>query len=605
MLGTVLALGASACDGCDGPEGRVPQRDTTPSTQQPTDEASSAFEAAVARPFPEGTTRVAVEGAPLGVASGSIRALLPLDLNGDGDRDALFVRVDGGGASVELARRESDAFQAIQSLGDLIAPADGCTVADPALRTVSPTFAVVSVTRTCQAANGAGGDRPTERTLGILGLGDEPRLLERVSLLPEEGLAPGEVTLALSATDVDGDGHTDVVLEVSVRAGGDEPARVRLPWLDRPGGLARDRAEPEKTLAEQAERAREQLKDDAAAALALARQVLALHGVLCREGGAPRLRFGDSDGLSCGRSAGAGRAAAVAAGALAEQGAYIEALDAEGRIDRPGYAVGKTDRRALAQAWSRAPTPEGLRWRKLASHRPGAMPDVHLPPVGFFDDDSLLLRGASPQVVQIGSGEARPAPDASGPGLLRDPSGELAVVAVGRTCEGHVLSIVRAGDVVAGVVAGRPVAEPLLEARPPPPGVRCPPLPAPLTEDDGGWHILGWAPQGIVAVRGDTLRVVPLTMEGQAAGEPTDLAPGTPPPAPLPLGQATPDGRVYVLPSPRGILLRHTNTPARTFLLRPEGWKDGTTPSAVAISHDGKRVVALLGSDVWLMEGLP
>jgi hypothetical protein len=596
----LLALGLGACDGCDRPEGRVPHRPEDPGAAGavPDDPSEDSFEPATAQAFPEGTTRVAVEGAPLGVAAGSIRALLPIDLDGDGNRDALLVRAEGGGASVEVARRDGSAFGALQAVGDLYASTEGCTVADPSLRTVSPTFAVLSVTRTCDAA--------TERVLGILGLGDTPRLLERVTLLPEARQTGTHVTLGLEATDVDGDGHTDVVLEVAVREGrGGDPMRVRLPWLDRPGGLARDRTEPEKTLAERADEAHGRLSKAPEEALALARQVLALHGALCREGEAPRLRFGDTDGLSCGQSVGAGRAAAVAAAALAEQGAFFEALEAEARLDRPGYAVGRADRQALARSWAKAPTPEGLQWKKVASHRPGAMPDVHLPPIGFVDDGSLLLRGDSPQIVHPETGEARPAPEVSGPGLVRDPSGELAVVDIHRTCEGHVLTIVRAQDVVAGVVAGRPVAEPLLEHRAPPSGAPCPPLPSALREDDGGWHILGWAPQGVVAARGATLRVVPLTVDGRAAGDPDDLTPGTPPPAPLPLGQATPDGRAYVLPSPRGVLLRELTGAGRTLLLRPKGWKDGVTPSAVALSHDGRRVAVLLGDDVWVIEGLP
>lgn len=604
MLGLlVLALAAGGCDGCNPPEGRVPQGkgpsgEGTPAEDPPPE---PPFEPMAAQVFPEGTTRVAVEGAPLGVAAGSIRALLAMDLDGNGDRDALLVRMEEGGASLEVARRGDDAFEALRSLGWLFDTASECEVGEPSLRAVSPAFAVLSVSRTC----GEGEEATLERVLGIVGLGDEPRLLERVALLPEDGRTPGHVTLSLEATDVDEDGHTDVVLEVAVRADrGDDPVSVRLPWLDRPGGLARDRAEPEETLTRLADEARGRSSEAPEQALALAQRILALHGVLCREGEAPRLRFGESDGLSCGQSAGAGRAAAVAAGALAEQGAFFEALELEERLERAGYTTSDADRRALARSWAKAPTPDGLRWKKVASHRPGAMPEVHLPPVGFADEGALLLRGASPQVVQLETGEAGTAPEASGPGLLRDPSGELAVVDVQRTCEGHVLTIVKAEDVVAGVVAGRPVAEPLLEARRPPPGVSCPPLPTSLRADDGGWHVLGWAPQGVVAVRGTTMRVVPLTVDGQAAGEPAELSAGTPPPAPLPLGQATPDGRAYVLPSPRGVLLRRLHAPAETRLLRPEGWEDGTTPTSVAISPDTRRVAVLLEGDVWVIEGL-
>jgi hypothetical protein len=592
-------LVAGACNG-DPPEGRVPQRDRPADSPPGVDPGGSdgPFEPISGRAFPPGTARVAVEGAPLGVPTGSIRALLAMDLDGDGARDAILVLEVNGGASVAFARRGADAFGAIEALGELHGPREGCTVGEPALRTVSPSFAVLSVTRTCDGAQ--------DRALGVLGLAGGPRLLERIALLPPEGRTAGEVTLGLAATDVDQDGHTDVVLEVAVRGlDASEPARVRLPWLDRPGGLARDRAEPERTLAELASRARDALKKDTASALASARQALSLHGVLCREGGAPRLRFGESDGLVCGRSAGAGRAAAVAAAALAERGAVLESMEAEAKLGQPAYAVAAADRKLLERAWARAPTPSGLRWRKVADHAPGAMPDVHLPPASFADVGTLVLRGEASRAVDLTTGEARPAPEADGPGLMRDPSGELAVVGVHRSCEGHLLSIVRAADVVAGVVAGRPVAEPLLEARPPPSGSPCPPVPAALAKDTGGWQVLGWAPQGVVAARGETLRVVPLTVEGHAAGEPADLPPGTPPPAPLAPGQATPDATAYVLPSARGVILRRLAPAARTVLLRPEGWKDGAIPSSVAISPDGTKVAVLRDGEVWVIEGVP
>ncbi|MFW6067255.1 MAG: hypothetical protein ACOC97_02875 [Myxococcota bacterium] len=601
LLATALVPACTACE--DDPSGRVPFRqgaDEPPDRPAPEDE-DAPFEPAVARTFPEGTARVAVEGAPLTAAGGSVRALLPLDVDGDGDRDALLVRAaDDGSATLAFARREGDGFRKVESVGDLAPAGEDCRTTDPSLRTVSRRYAVVSLQRICPDA--------AVRTLGILSIGDSPHLLERISLLPEEGRTPGEVRLGLRTADISGDDHEDVILEVAVRPpGAKEAGRVSLPWLDRPAGLARDKSEPDASLSEIADRAREALAEDPDAAASLAQRALALHGVLCRESDGARLRFGDTDGLTCGPSAGAGRAAAVEAAALARRGDFFAALQAEQRLTQPGYRVTETERGLVERAWARAPVPDGIRWRKVASHRPGAMPDVHLPAVSFSDAETLLLRGGSPQVVDLETGESKPAPEAAGPGLVRDPTGELAVVDVHRTCEGYALSIVRAEDVVAGVVAGRPVAEPLLEPKAPPAGARCPDLDgSSVREDTGGWHVLGWAPQGVVAVRGAAVRIVPLTVDGQRAGEASELEPGTPPPAPLPRGQATPDGRTYVLGSAHGVLLRHTGPDGQTHLLRPEGWSgNAEPPEDVAIAPDASRVAVLRGGDVWVIEGLP
>src|SRR5690606_6068007 len=143
----------------------------------------------------------------------------------------------------------------------------------------------------------------------------------------------GEVRLDLSTADRDGDQRDDLVVTVSVDRGG-EPSRLELPWLDRPSGLARDVDEPESTLSERSRAAlRDILRNRVEPGLSSSRHVLALHEVLCREPGRARLRVGETEGLSCGTSDGAGRAATTVVRALARQGEWVEALDALQRMD--------------------------------------------------------------------------------------------------------------------------------------------------------------------------------------------------------------------------------------------------------------------------------
>jgi hypothetical protein len=600
----LLPFALSACDGCNGSTApRVPfgvdtgshgdgdetgRREETP--------AEPAFEPTIGQSFAEGTRRVAIQGAPIALDAGEVRAVLPVDLDADGDRDAIVVSASDGSAELLHARRDGATFAGPRPLGRMPAPVEGCTVGDVAMRTISTGYAVATLSRACPGG--------TSQSVWIVSLEAQPRLRESVTLLPEEGRAPGEVRIAIRTRDSDGDGHTDVLLDVSVTPAvlpGDAaqapPAAASIAWLDRPGGLARDTAEPEAAIAALAQRARDARERDPAAALAAARQALALHAALCREAGAPRVRFGDADGIACRASEGAGRAAAMATFALARRGEVFAALAARARLDEPAFRVSAADRRLADEALTALATTEGVRTNEGPAALAGAAPDVHLPLVGFRDERTLVVRGAAPAVYRIGDDGIAPSdPPATVEGdlVLTDPSGRWAVVDVRRTCEGHVLVIVRAAEVVSGVVAGRAVSEPLLEPRTPPPGSACPrTLAAGARDDDGGWRIAGWAPQGVVAIRRDEVRLVPLTVDARPAGDPVALDPGTPVPAPLPPGRMSPDGSAYALVTPIGIVVRHDSR-ARAF--RPASWTPEVTD--VAVSPSGRRVAFVAGGRV-------
>lgn len=593
FVGAVLIAG---CDGCG--DHRVPFGDTEGATviePPPARDPGAPFEPIEGQALPEGTRRVAIEGAPIEVASGSIRSLLAIDLDRDGDRDALLVSArDDQGAELAIARREGPTFEPLSALTRLDAR-EGCTIARSTVRAASPRYGVAGVERRCA------GDL-TEQTFFIAAIDGQPRALERVTLLPETGRWQGRVAVALRTLDHDRDGHEDVVLEVSVTPpGAAEPAVVSLPWLDRPSGLARDTREPEAKIAELAARAKDQLRGQPRDALATASLALGIHGALCRERDGARIELGGAQGIACGRSAGAGRAAAVRAAALVKTGAMFEALAALAELDHGSYRVTDADRRIAQRAFDELPATEGLVWREVTEIERAAAPDVRLPLVGFVDRNTLILREGSPRIFDLAADEGRGVsehPQASP--LVVDPSGRFAAVDVRRTCDGYVVVIVPASSVVAGVVAGRPVGEPLIEPRAPPPGARCPSVPATAANDDGGWRILGWAPQGIVAVRGEATRVVPLTADAQPAGAPSELDPGTPPPAPLPPGAATPDGTAWVVATNVGVLRR---AGGRTTLLRPEGWATAPTPASdAAISPEGTRVAVLRGTKVYVMD---
>jgi len=506
-------------------------------------------------------------------------------------------------ASLAYARRDGARFGAISRIGPLLTLPPECTVGAASLRTVSNAYAVASVETSC-----SGEARPPPRSVWLLSLSDgSARIREQIALLAADSLgAPGrDVTISMRSSDHDSDGRDDVILDVTFAIeGASEPARIALAWLDRPGGLARDTSEPETTIAALATRARGALRRDPDTALATARKALAIHSGLCREGGAPRLRIGPSDGIVCRTSPGAGQAAAVAAAALARKNQMAEALAALALLDRPGFRVAQRDRDAALRAIEALPPQAGLTWHPGPSLTMGDAPAAHLPAATFVDETTLLLRGQSPSRYDISTGQVTPVD--GGDALVRDPSGRLAVADVHRTCDGFALGIVPSARIVSGVVASRPVSEPILERRAPPASVRCPgALPRSVAEDSGGWRVLGWAPQGVVAARGAEARVVPLTVDGRAAGEGAPIEAGSLAPAPLPSGAATPDGSAYAMATQYGVLVHRLGATPRDSWARPAEWGQATGDvTDVAISPSATKVAVVRGGRVYVIGGI-
>jgi pentatricopeptide repeat protein len=596
-----LALAAAGCSSCnDGPP--VPFG-LDAGTGAPDDPGAAAppapSERPVGRSFAEGTRRVDVEGGALEV-DGSIRALWAQDVDDDGDRDAVLLASGPPEAPVRLlhALRDGSAFAPLRELGHAPAAPEGCAIAEASLTPLGERWLVARATLGCEEQPSA-----ARRELWVLDVESTPRALEHLAVLAPEGRAPGTVRLELSAEDRDEDAREDLVVAVSVARGG-EPARIELPWLDRPSGLARDADEPESTLNARSRQAlRHLLRRRVERGLEGSRAVLALHEVLCREPGRARLRVGETGGLSCGTSEGAGRAATTVVRALARQGNLLEALEALERMETPGLLIDDERREYARRAIAEAPATAGIALREGPEHRPPAWESSRVSALGFLDEDHVILRGPRPRVWNVATGEVEPLDPSQSELRLLDPSKRYAVAGVERRCAGHVLRIVPAASLVSGNVFGGTHATPLLEARDPPPGAPCPDLTPALRDDDGGWRVLGWAPQGVVAARGAELRVVPLDVSAQPAGEPEPLAGGTPPPAPLPPGPASSDGRFHAEVRGLGVVLHRTVPEPESTVLWPEGWAEREgAPSDPAASPSGRRVAVLRGGRVLLLE---
>ena len=158
-----------------------------------------------------------------------------------------------------------------------------------------------------------------ERRLWVVALEHPPRVVEHVAAPLSEAADTLRVEPAVQSRDLDGDGHSDLVLAL-VRGGGIHETRIDLEFLNRAAGLSHEAAEPEKTLIALADRAKSERKGNAGRARALARQVLARARRALPRAGPRRAARQRRRGLPCGASLAAGRAASVLTALLAGEG---------------------------------------------------------------------------------------------------------------------------------------------------------------------------------------------------------------------------------------------------------------------------------------------
>jgi hypothetical protein len=542
-----------------------------------------------------------------------------VDLDQDGDRDALLL-VSGADRAprLDMSERLPDGFELPRTVAELGAGEQGCRLLSATMRTIAPVFAVIEAELGCADAgasllSGRDAQQPVDassaqeqpsRVYWVVTLERSPRVLDRLQVLPPgPGRVEGEMSLMLSAEDRDADHHPDVVARVKLSPPADRQSiDVELVWLDRPGGLARDPTEPERSMAKQADRAAWWLERSPDRALDAAGRALLLHASLCRESEAARLVVGDGAGLSCGRSAAIGRAEAVTCAALAARGEIPAALDAYARLERGSIRLFPRDRKLAERALDSVALSRGVKWRQGPEAGPFVGPRTRLSGLGFVDEDTLLVRGPYAFSYHLTDQSVVELQPSQGDLLVRDPSGRFAVVDIVRSCKGYHLQIVEAARVVAGVVAGPTVSEPLIRQQLAPGGAGCRSLPANLRADRGGYSVLGWTPGGVVLAGGRAgLLVLPLDAEARASNEARELGPGERPPVPLVPGAATSDGRFLALATSAGISVMQSFPRRQAWLLRPEGFSAGEA-GELAVSPSGNRVALVRGGRIHIAE---
>lgn len=551
VLFVLVVLSAAACSD-DAP--RVPVRTHDDPGSTPRDEAP--FEPRRGESFASGTHQVSVEGVAIPDAA-LAHALLVLDLDADGDRDALVLRSDptAGTVGVSVAIREGGAFR-VRAPSPL--PLEGCTVESATLTHPTRSSFVAEVRTTC-APTSANGALPTPPTAAP-SAGPTTELRMHRWILSNEA-APrvrivtstrGETSVAFAFEDLDDDEHEDVRATVRVL-----DSDVVLRWLDRPGGLALDAGEPATTVR---------------AAMADARELGAsLARALCR-GDAAMLRIGPGSwGLECPEDL-------LGAARVAETDAWLRA----GRLEVALLAI---DAGAVAstEALDAAATPGVTATRLPFTYRGEPSLDVAHVALTFVASEvgpaALRVEGASIDRVAR-DGTSTPADALPSPIRSSDDPPWVLTRARSRGCAVDVTVALFREGALGGV-------HELVDSS--------------ICGDDtrvGEWRALGWAPQGILVARLGDRRVLPVTTEGLAAGDPVAVDADAPWPAPALGARITPDGSVWILERREGVL--HTRD-GRTSLWRPSGWSEGESPSAAAVSPDGREVAVLRGDAIWIL----
>ncbi|MFI5307508.1 MAG: hypothetical protein ACHQ53_09160 [Polyangiales bacterium] len=575
-------------------------------------QAGSAPNATGALSFPKGTARVevAAHSLTLATATGGVRAALALP--DAGTQSVLLVLEDPSGA-LSLARSQLagavwSAPQGGAALGET-GGATGCTLDEAGLAALDASYVVIDAKVTCsrpsQPAQPKEAPAPAgapaahgERHLWIASNEHAPRVLEHVATLSPENPGQPAVTPAVRSVDLDADGNTDLLLDLDVVLGDVSLGRPGLKLYNRAGGLARDGAEPEKTLLALADQAKTERRRNPTTALDFAQRALAIHGALCREGGAPRLRIGTTRGLDCGPSLGAGRAASVVCAVLASQGKLLDALECTQGLERASYRLTDNDRDRARSALSTRVDAQAYDFRAGPAIEPTTSPRARHGAVAFADDTHLLLRGTPARSYDLGTSTIEPTGVAA-PLAVVDPSGRMVVSSIVRSCEGYRLGIVLATQLLAGVVAGPNVAEPLIAAAEPPPGAHCPELTHEQKNDQGGLRLIEWTAQGVLLARQHELLLLALDAAGKSVVEARVLGTSEPTPALPRSSELSADGRYLVLGTALGIALLDRKQGTTRLIAAPGGAAAVTdlavSPSAnaIAVVQDGKLFIGV------------
>ncbi len=566
LLSAAALLGG--CKGCDHDKPYTPFGITSAlpnlASAAPSASAAPAFAPHQSELAPAGAKQWDFGGQKLSAPHGRVfEQALSADFNGDGKPDAvawtLPAKAAPGVAAGELWYYPSGGKPArLESLPGFVPTAPSCKLSTTLSQTGEH-----SVTLDAGATCGAGFiARSPVRSIAVVEPGRaHPILLELRAAAPPDGES---LKLAIDSSDRDKDGRDDVDLTVTVKKDGSpRPASAHMVWLDRAAGPSREADEPRHSFDRIAslELIRSKGKHTSRSVADGVGNEQRLISVMCDEYAVPRLFDRDGNAFRCGKLALAeSRMALAELQAALTQGHVAEAFAV---LDRSA-ASGKTHDK-MVKALDKAVTALDVSEVLTPAARP--VPRDKMPrwsPLRFEPTGALL--------VQTPAGLVRVAPDGHDELPIDAEAGvaswALPVTASdGRRWTGIANACDRPEVLLlfndARNIPMPPVATRLLAPRPgtcrggKPPRV---PAAAPLSWRDG---------RGLSAI-------VAGSRIGPEPGK--DVVPGSP---------RSPDGKLLVVPTSRGLLVTGGD--------KPELWKRaGLDPLALTdcVVDNGARSIA-------------
>jgi hypothetical protein len=565
-----MLVAAGALSGCPGRK-QVPfgLEDAGPAEEETKADPEEALELPVGETFGADQVEIPVGESALVLQKGYALGALQIDLDGSEPLDSIAVSAELQEVQIQAAFERGLSVVA-ERIDSILVPIH-CKEPTAEIRQLSPSLVSVRVDHACEAG--------TRTNVWLLTIEAQPRVRERITVLPpnEKSLAP--ISLTLRAEDRDSDGYEDVVADVQIGE-----VEVPLAWLNRPGGFARDPSQPEATFRLLADDAWAFLDSDLAGSEKRASGVLDAFIALCRESGAARIGLAGTQGIQCEQSEAAARAVAVAMVAAIRRGTFVRALELQRWWNGSGMLASSEEQALVQNAWQKAKASARASWRLLDKESATAR-------IYFTDDNTLVVEGSSPKSIDLDNGAITRLSSTSTVAPTRSPNGRFSVRSVRLTCAGFEAEV--------GPVLGKQSHRVLIERRAG--TIPCQSAidrPASVFE----WAVIGWAPQGLVAASGDLLRIVPLNELAKPAGRPIDLAVGSPLPAPIRGARITPNGERYVIPHQEGVVVRDWQKGGAGLWLRPMDWD--AVPGALralAISPDGRRIALQKGSEIRLL----
>jgi hypothetical protein len=366
-----------------------------------------------------------------------------------------------------------------------------------------------------------------------------------------------------------------------------------LPWLDRPSGVARDVREPARTLGARASSAQTLLRKTPDQASEQAKTVLALHGAVCEGDRRALFQIGTTQGIDCKADSARANAAATLAAGRAALGDVGGATDAWLLLRHMAPSSSGKARELALKALSTMKARTDIALAPGPEVAPSTAKGVLLPSARFVTDALLYLRRAEPVVYDIDHQTAAPAQAQDD--RIRDPQGALFVLGLKRTCAGITFQAARSDAPSEGPTPPQGVKSAVLVKAATDPSCRE----AALDDEVRDYSVLGWAPQGVLVARGSEVRILPLSVDGAALGEPRVLPPEAPRPAPISSGVATPDASRHVYALPYGVVIYGQQG---NELWRPAGYAElFPNITDVAISPSARRVAVVAKRRVYVL----